>query len=166
MVRSPAWLSRCQHDAESFKLRLASEEPHSLSSLWGACLQALCRNAYLMRECTDRVSLLIDKASQAGTYADKMVSKGEWTAKVTDKFPLEIGGGLPLVALTAFQICSLLTRSVLPSLKPRQTKLCGHKKVTCAGCWQRCCMLGARLAGSTRQHTGCGRPVADLMSGW
>ena len=115
MVRSPAWLSRCQHGAEIFKLRLASGDPHSLSSLWDACLQALCKNADLMRECNGRVNMLIDKASQAGTYADKVVSKAEWTVKVTGKFPLEIGGGLPLVALTAFQVCSPLTRRVLSS---------------------------------------------------
>ncbi|CAK0787537.1 hypothetical protein CVIRNUC_010757 [Coccomyxa viridis] len=38
-----------------------------------------------------------------GSYADFTASKKEWLAKVTDKFPLETGGGVPLVSLTAMQ---------------------------------------------------------------
>ncbi len=40
----------------------------------------------------------------AGSYADFTASKKEWLAKVTDKFPLETGGGVPLVSLTAMQV--------------------------------------------------------------
>ena len=40
----------------------------------------------------------------AGSYADFTASKKEWLAKVTDKFPLQTGGGVPLVSLTAMQV--------------------------------------------------------------
>ena len=40
----------------------------------------------------------------AGSYADLTVSKQEWLAKVTEKFPIETGGGVPLASLTALQV--------------------------------------------------------------
>ncbi len=40
----------------------------------------------------------------AGSYADYTASKKEWLAKVTDAFPIEVGGGVPLVSLTALQV--------------------------------------------------------------
>ena len=40
----------------------------------------------------------------AGTYADYSVSKGEWLAKAPKGILLNILGGVPLVALTAFQV--------------------------------------------------------------
>ncbi|CAL5224697.1 g7424 [Coccomyxa viridis] len=41
--------------------------------------------------------------NEYGSYADFTASKKEWLTKVTEKFPIEIGGGVPLVALTALQ---------------------------------------------------------------
>lgn len=43
-------------------------------------------------------------AVAAGSYADFTASKAEWLAKVTEKFPIEIGGGVPLASLTALQV--------------------------------------------------------------
>jgi hypothetical protein len=49
----------------------------------------------------------------AGSYADYTASKKEWLAKVTDKFPIEIGGGVPLVSLTALQVGNLAASSIV-----------------------------------------------------
>ena len=50
----------------------------------------------------------------AGSYADFTASKKEWLAKVTDKFPLETGGGVPLVSLTAMQVTHPADPTSLP----------------------------------------------------
>lgn len=49
----------------------------------------------------------------AGSYADYTASKKEWLGKVTDKFPIEIGGGVPLVSLTALQVGHLAASLVI-----------------------------------------------------
>ena len=46
-------------------------------------------------------------ATTAGSNADFTASKKEWLTKVSEKFPIEIGGGVPLVALTALQVKTL-----------------------------------------------------------
>ena len=48
-----------------------------------------------------------------GSYADFTVSKKEWLAKLTDKFPLETGGGVPLVSLTAMQVTLPASRQLI-----------------------------------------------------
>lgn len=72
-----------------------------MGPLHGACHADMpCRPQYTV--CTG-----------AGSYADYTASKKEWLAKVTDKFPIEIGGGVPLVSLTALQVGNLAASSIV-----------------------------------------------------
>jgi len=47
----------------------------------------------------------------AGTYADYTASKEEWLAKAPYGILLNILGSVPLVALTAFQVCKYYPNS-------------------------------------------------------
>ena len=83
----------------------------------------------------------------AGSYADFTASKKEWLAKVTDRFPLDTGGGVPLVSLTAMQVTHPADPPSLPPAHLRAVQVwgackcgtfrpmsCGHQsRGTCRG---------------------------------
>ena len=76
------------------------------------------------------------RALGVGSYADFTASKKEWLTKVTEKFPIETGGGVPLVALTALQVgnlpstlasSDLVARLHLHLLAPEDYGVCSHR---------------------------------------
>jgi NADPH:quinone reductase-like Zn-dependent oxidoreductase len=51
-----------------------------------------------------------------GAYADYTVCKAEWLARVPVDILLNVAGGVPLVALTAFQVTSVPLHTTICTL--------------------------------------------------
>lgn len=102
----------------------------------------------------------------AGSYADCTASKKEWLAKVSDRFPIEIGGGVPLVSLTAIQVGQMRSCQQLPaaitSEKVAQTRLAQVVR-RCMHCYDIRISGLSQPRGAEVSHHACKVPIGSTQ---